>query len=136
MDVLVVEDEEILSLCLREELADHGFAVHSHSSAMPALASTLTTEYAAAIIDVGLPDIPGDELARRCRERRPTMPIIFTTGVDAGELNQQFAGDRFTTVLEKPFEASILLAELQRYGVGDGPGITQDIAPFVLAVGT
>lgn len=124
MDVLVVEDEEILSLCLREELADHGFAVHTHSTATPALASTLTTEYAAAIIDVGLPDIPGDELARRCRERRPTMPIIFTTGVNADELNRQFADDRFTTVLEKPFEASILLAELQRHGLVGGDEVS------------
>jgi DNA-binding response OmpR family regulator len=117
MDLLIVEDEEVVGLYLREELAAQGFAVHSHSVAESALESTLTTTYAAAIIDIGLPDLRGDELARRCRQRHPTMPIIFATGMNSRELHSQFANDHHISVLEKPFEASILLDELSRHGL-------------------
>jgi hypothetical protein len=45
------------------------------------------------------------------------MPIIFATGMNSRELHSQFANDHHISVLEKPFEASILLDELSRHGL-------------------
>ena len=56
-----------------------------------------------AVIDVGLPDIRGDELAGRLRAMAPGMPIIVASGYDEVELSRRFSGDAAIRVLGKPY---------------------------------
>jgi CheY-like chemotaxis protein len=57
--------------------------------------------FALVVTDVGLPDISGPELMRRIAERRPGLPVLYTS--TAPEIAVPTAAATDHTVLEKPF---------------------------------
>ncbi len=68
-----------------------------------------------AMIDVGLPDIGGDDLARRLRALSPSLPIILASGYDSAQLRQGFQDDPRLRVLPKPYsdrQLRVALTEL------------------------
>ena len=63
------------------------------------------------LLDLGLPDLDGKEVARRIHARRPSLPVIFMTG----------HGDtRGESMLQKPFELKTLDDLIARYLPADG----------------
>jgi DNA-binding response OmpR family regulator len=115
--LLVVEDEEVIALSLRDSLDEAGFAVQFFPDAAAVLAAIDRITVVAAIIDVGLPGMRGDDLARHCRARLPTLPIILATGYDERRYASSVAADPLLAVLGKPFEVSRLLIRLEELGV-------------------
>jgi CheY-like chemotaxis protein len=101
---LLVEDEALVAMVAEESLRIIGFEPISVRTGAEALA-VLDQEQvpALAVIDVGLPDVRGDDLARRVRARVPAMPIIVASGYDGAELKQRFVGDLAVAVLSKPY---------------------------------
>ena len=115
--LLVVEDEVVIGLSLQASLDEAGFAVQLFSNAADVLASIDPFTIAAAIIDVGLPGMRGDELGRHCRARSPALPIILTTGYEQQRYASSVAADPLLAVLEKPFDTPRLLIRLEEFGV-------------------
>ena len=115
--LLVVDDEEVIGLSLRASLDEAGFAVQFFANAAGVLESFDRITIAAAIIDVGLPGMQGDDLARHCRARLPTLPIILTTGYDERRYASSIAADPLLAVLGKPFDVPRLLIRLEELGV-------------------
>ena len=115
--LLVVEDEEVIGLSLRDSLGEAGFGVQLFSDAAAVLASIDRITIVAAIIDVGLPGMRGDDLARHCRARLPALPIILATGYDERLYATSVAADPLLTVLGKPFDTPRLLIRLEELGV-------------------
>jgi two-component system, NtrC family, C4-dicarboxylate transport response regulator DctD len=115
--LLVVEDEEVIGLSLQASLDEAGFAVQLFSNAAAVLASIDRITIVAAIIDVGLPGMWGDDLARHCRTRLPALPIILATGYDERRYASSVACDPLLAVLEKPFDTPRLLIRLESFGV-------------------
>ena len=115
--LLVVEDEEVIGLSLQASLDEAGFAVQLFSDAAAVLAFIDRIAIAAAIIDIGLPGMRGDELARLCRARFPALPIILATGYDESRYAGSVAADPLLAVLEKPFDTPRLLIRLESLGV-------------------
>ena len=70
-----------------------------------------------AIIDLGLPDRPGDELVREIRAWLPEPPIIVTTGYANHDLRDRSAHDPHLQILAKPFDLHSLTAALARFGI-------------------
>jgi two-component system, NtrC family, C4-dicarboxylate transport response regulator DctD len=115
--LLVVEDEEVIGLSLQASLDEAGFAVQLFPDATAVLACIDRIAIAAAIIDVGLPGMRGDDLARLCRARLPALPIILATGYDEVRYASSVAADPLLAVLEKPFDTPRLLIRLESFGV-------------------
>jgi len=115
--LLVVEDDprlgRLLSRLFREdrhvvELAETG------QDGLDVADSGATLD--AIVLDIGLPDVDGIEIARRLRARGSTTPIIMLTARDA--LNDRVAGldagaDDYLT---KPFAYEELAARLRALG--------------------
>ena len=118
--LLVVEDEEVIGLSLQHSLDEAGFGVQLFSDAAAVLASIDRMKIVAAIIDVGLPGMRGDDLARHCRARLPTLPIILATGYERSRYASSVASDPLLAVLEKPFDTPRLLIRLEQFGVYSG----------------
>lgn len=115
--VIVVEDEEVIGMFIREALLEVGFSVRSFSEAATALQSLEDPAVEAAVIDVRLPGALGDELTRHCHRRRPTLPIILTTGYDEQNYRDAFMADLYVRVLGKPFDIPRLLLRLEELGI-------------------
>lgn len=106
--MLIVEDEEIIADGLKGLLADAGFEAIVASSGAEALEAAGTFQPDLVLLDVGLPDLDGTEVARRIHQSRPDTPVIFMTG--HGDVHA-------VSALRKPFEIDELLdriAELEQ----------------------
>lgn len=115
---LLVEDEALVAMVAEESLRIIGFEPTSVRTGAEALAVLgQSPAPALAVIDVGLPDIRGDELAKRVRALAPDMPIIVASGYDSAELQKRFVGDAATTVLSKPYSDRDLARAVEALGL-------------------
>jgi CheY-like chemotaxis protein len=103
--ILLVEDEPLIRMLAVDMLDALGYAAMEAGSALEALAidDQDLAGIAGLMIDLGLPDQPGEEVARRLRERRPDLPVILTTGADVTSAHRALSGGGPVGVLEKPY---------------------------------
>ncbi len=117
--VLVVEDELLVRMLVTDVLMEAGCEVEEASNAKDALLKFDTTDagFDVALIDLGLPDQPGDRLLAELRERQPEFPIVLTTGHADSNLFEQFSGDLRLKVVAKPFNQAAIRTALRALGV-------------------
>jgi signal transduction histidine kinase/DNA-binding response OmpR family regulator len=117
--VLVVEDEDLIQMLLSTQLEDLGFEAELAGSAAAAMnkAALLQGEFAAAIVDLGLPDSRGNALINELRALYPRLPIIIASGYDKATLQSWFAGLESMEFLSKPFTAEQLEAAVRGLGL-------------------
>jgi two-component system, OmpR family, response regulator len=111
--VLLAEDDRRISEMVAAALAENGFLVETEADGEEVWFKGDTEDYAAIILDLGLPNIDGLSILKRWRANGRKVPILVLTargtwserveGIDAG------ADD----YLAKPFEMDELLARLR-----------------------
>jgi DNA-binding response OmpR family regulator len=124
--VLVVDDEAKLRGLLRDYLERDGYTVVEAADGRTALDLAAASRPALVVLDLGLPGLPGEEVARLLR-RASDVPIIMLTA-KATE-NDRVMGLRLGAddYVVKPFSPRELVARveavLRRYGGtrADGP---------------
>lgn len=117
--VLLVEDEILVRMFAADALEDAGVRVAQASNAAEATAhfEKPTCSFCAVVIDLGLPDRPGDELAASLRARHPELPILIASGRSEKELRERFAVDARVAIMVKPYTGPMLIEALQGLGV-------------------
>lgn len=85
-NVLVVEDEKLLSWSLVKSLSKWGFDVHPVFTAHEAMEEIRKSGYDIVLLDYKLPDLNGLEVARRIRRTHPTSVILLVTAFQLSEL--------------------------------------------------
>lgn len=112
--ILIVEDEIVVAFFIRTLLEERGLRVAAATTTAEALQliETLGSSLGAAIIDVGLPDAPGDQLVAPIRAALPELPIVIATGFSETEFGGRFQGDERLRVIGKPFDAPLLWSVL------------------------
>lgn len=112
LKILLVEDEPLLLEATREDLTDLGHEVLCVTNADEALEIVGSGETVDLLItDIRMPgDCDGWELARRARKMRPDLPVIYTSGYSAQQL-QPVDGSLF---LSKPFRLTELQAAVTK----------------------
>jgi DNA-binding response OmpR family regulator len=83
MRILVVEDDALLGDALQAGLREAGYAVDWLRDGAAAEAALAAEEFAAIVLDLGLPRLAGLELLRRLRARGVRTPVIVLTARDA-----------------------------------------------------
>ena len=118
--VLVVEDERKLRDFIRSYLERAGFTVLSTGSGAEAI--TMATDAAPdlVVLDLGLPDVPGETVARELRAMSP-VPILMLTARAAEEdriRGLELGADDYVT---KPFSPRELVLRVQAILRRGGP---------------
>jgi CheY-like chemotaxis protein len=115
--VLLVDDEALLRADLAMALGDLGFAVDEAGTAREAMSKAEERHYGftAALIDLGLPDQRGDDLALGLRSADSRLPIILLTGYDSEVALQKFKGDALVAYVGKPYRLHELEAALRKF---------------------
>lgn len=129
--VLLVEDDPAIAEPLTRALGREGYEVRAHGTGRGALSEAESADL--IVLDLGLPDMDGLDVARQVRKNGLTTPILILTarsdevdmvvGLDAG-------ADDYVT---KPFRLAELLARvralLRRIGGEETEGelVAQDV---------
>jgi two-component system OmpR family response regulator len=115
--LLVVEDDARLSRLLKRLLTQDRHVVETAMTAEEGLeVATSSLELDALILDVGLPDKSGFEVARTLRKKGSQVPILMLTARDS--INDRVEGldAGADDYLVKPFAYEELLARLRALG--------------------
>ena len=110
--ILVVEDETKIRSLLRGYLERAGFSVLTTGSGAEALTLATSSDPDLILLDLGLPDVPGETVAREVR-RTSRTPILMLTA-KAGEEDRiaglELGADDYVT---KPFSPQEVVLRVQ-----------------------
>ena len=122
--VLVVEDERKLRDFIRSYLERAGFTVLSTGSGAEAITMAADTTPDLVVLDLGLPDVPGETVARELRAMS-AIPILMLTAKAAEEdrvRGLELGADDYVT---KPFSPRELVLRVQAILRRGGPAAAQ-----------
>jgi two-component system, OmpR family, response regulator PhoP len=113
MRALVIEDEAALREGLREGLAKAGFTVDVAADGEEGLFAGLEYPIDVAVVDLGLPKLPGLEVIRRWRAKDRRFPILILTARDRWQDKVEGLDAGADDYVAKPFHFEEVLARLQ-----------------------
>ena len=116
--LLLVEDDAALSNLLQGFLSRAGYAVLSCATGAEALAHW-DASFAAAVVDLGLPDIKGEELVPLMLAAQEQTPIVVSSGspVQPSVFGEHSQDVWRIHVLQKPYLPRHLVELIGRLGL-------------------
>lgn len=80
LKIVLVEDDELLAIAIKTELASHGFMVHHASDGLEALDLIEKTEPDILLLDVSVPQLNAFGIVERLRKTRfSNLPLVVHT---------------------------------------------------------
>ncbi len=113
MRALVVEDEEALRQNVAAHLREAGFTVDEAADGEEGLYYGREYRPDVAVVDLGLPRLPGLELIRRLRDEGRDFPILILTARGRWQEKVDGLGAGADDYVVKPFHMEELLARLK-----------------------
>lgn len=129
--VLIVEDDLDISRLLMLELEEANFRVSHCANGMSGLAAIREESPDLIVLDLGLPDLNGAEIARRVR-KTSEIPIIILTAADDVDTKVDLLNAGADDYLAKPFHSSELIARINVQLRHRSSGVTQQIGDLLL----
>jgi PAS domain S-box-containing protein len=108
--VLLVEDEAIVRALVAEMLERRGYTVVQAPGPHEAMAMFDDSPCDLLVTDVVMPHMNGRELARRLREQKPELKVVYTSGYTADRVLEGGGLEDGEHFLQKPFPEDALNA--------------------------
>jgi DNA-binding response OmpR family regulator len=133
--VLVVEDERKLRDLVRSYLERAGFTVLTTDSGAEAITMAMTSAPDLVILDLGLPDVPGETVASELRATPGTgsTPILMLTAKSAEEdriRGLELGADDYVTKPFSPRELVLRVQAILRRGAPDARASAQGVSSY------
>lgn len=129
--ILIVEDDLDISRLLQLELEEAGFNVTACDSGVRGLSAIREEKPDLIVLDLGLPDLDGQEIARRVRKTNET-PIIILTAADEVSTKVEMLNSGADDYLAKPFHTEELVARINVQLRKHYTGVAQQIGQMVV----
>ncbi|HKY40872.1 MAG TPA: response regulator [Polyangiaceae bacterium] len=113
LHVVLIEDNDDSRMMMCELLELSGFHCHTAESGLMGLEIIEEQRPDVAIVDIGLPDIDGFEVARRLRRKHEDVHLIALTGYGQREDREEARRAGFDTHLVKPVDFEVLFTMLR-----------------------
>ncbi len=110
--ILLIEDDADIRRLVATTLADHGHQVESVVTAMAGLEMAVKSAPDLVILDLGLPDLDGDEMLKMLRSVSDVPVIVATARGDEEQILRTFDAGA-DDYLVKPFSARQLEARIR-----------------------
>jgi len=133
--ILIVDDDESITRCLSYFFRDAGYTPMTAATGHAALLAARTNPDL-ILLDLGLPDISGDEVLRRLKREPSTaqIPVVIVSGEpDAAEIVARSGATGAVAIMQKPVLGSELCAvvDIVLDGRGAGPEDAHGMTPAV-----
>lgn len=129
MRILIVEDEPHLREQLQQYLQKQGFAVDVAEDGRAGLFMGREYPFDLAIVDLGLPELPGIEVIKQWREMGKKLPILILTARGKWQDKVEGLEAGADDYLVKPFHNEELLAR-SRALLRRSAGVSQPVIKF------
>jgi DNA-binding response OmpR family regulator len=113
MRILLVEDDALLGDALEAGLKQAGHAVDWVRDGISADTALATEDYAAVVLDLGLPRKDGIDVLRGLRAKKRSLPVLILTARDTVEDRIKGLDAGADDYLVKPFDLGELNARLR-----------------------
>lgn len=113
MRILLVEDDALLGDALNVGLRQAGYAVDWVRDGISAETALMAEDYAAVVLDLGLPRLDGLDVLRRLRTRKKILPVLILTARDTVDDRIRGLDAGADDYLVKPFDLGELTARLR-----------------------
>jgi two-component system response regulator PhoP len=113
MRILIVEDEAGIQTQIRQRLEAEGYMTDVSGNGQEGLYFAKEYPVDAAIVDLGLPGLPGLEVIKRLRKQGSTLPILILTARGRWQERVEGLEAGADDYLTKPFQMEELLARLK-----------------------
>lgn len=123
--MLVVDDEPQVREMTARAIAEEGYGVlqaRDAPSAMGLLEGPEGDDVCLVVTDIVMPGMTGDELGRRLRTDRPTLPVLYLSGYARPHFDFLSEAELVRCWLPKPFEISALVAMVRDLCGPPNPG--------------
>jgi two-component system, OmpR family, response regulator PhoP len=111
--VLIVEDEPAIREALRAHLTEAGYVADEAADGEEGLFAGTEYPIDVAIVDLGLPKLPGLDLIRRLRKAGKAFPILILTARDRWQDKVEGLDAGADDYVAKPFHVEEVLARVQ-----------------------
>jgi excisionase family DNA binding protein len=113
--ILVVDDEEIVRLLLKETLEELGHQVTTAENAAIALEIVRKMELDLAFLDLKMPGMDGAELFRQIKAVKPGLAVVIITGYPDSEMMARALAQGPFGVMNKPFGESDIITAVHNF---------------------
>jgi DNA-binding NtrC family response regulator len=103
-NILIVDDEAVVTDSLARWLAEDGYAVAKSSSAAEALRRLPERQWDVAFLDIKMPGMDGIELQQRLHELDPTILLVIMTGYASVDTAVRAMKQGAYDYITKPFD--------------------------------
>ncbi len=124
--VLIVEDELKIRELVRRYLEREGLEVLSTGSGAEAITMATDARPDLVVLDLGLPDVPGEEVARELRAAGDVPILVLTARSDERDriAGLELGADDYVTKPFSPRELTLRVLAVLRRGAGGSHGRT------------
>jgi FixJ family two-component response regulator len=112
--VAIIDDDDSLRLALVGLVRSVGFDGSGFASAEDFLGSGQAKRFSCIITDIQMPGMSGIELKLHLAAKQCRMPVIMITARPDPSLEERALAAGAAAFLRKPFEASVLIACLEK----------------------
>jgi two-component system OmpR family response regulator/two-component system response regulator QseB len=113
MRILLVEDDALLGDALQTGLRQVDHVIDWVRDGISAESALATEDYAAVVLDLGLPRLGGLEVLRHLRARKQALPVLILTARDTVDDRIRGLDAGADDYLVKPFDMGELTARLR-----------------------
>lgn len=113
MRILLVEDDTLLGDALQAGLRQAGHAVDWVRDGISAETALIAEDYAAMVLDLGLPRMDGLDVLHHLRQKQKTLPVLILTARDTVDDRIRGLDAGADDYLIKPFDLGELHARLR-----------------------
>ena len=124
--ILMIEDEQPIRRFLHAALEDAGYRVSEAANGVEGLRAAMSQPPDIVVLDLGLPDLDGQEVLKRLREWYRS-PVIILSARDQESQKVEALDHGADDYVAKPFSVGELLARLRvalRHAYRMGPEVT------------
>jgi PAS domain S-box-containing protein len=114
--IMVIDDEEPVRDAVTDILDLEGLSVLTAPDGQAGieLYRDRQADIDLIVLDLSMPGLTGEETFRKLRQINPQVRIMLSSGYSHDEVISRFAGQREVAFIQKPYDASQLVAEVKR----------------------
>lgn len=116
MNILLIEDEDAIASFMSKGLASEGHTIRRAATATEGVSLAVTYEFDLVLLDLMLPDAPGNEALARIRAIKPDVPVIVVSALGQTEDKVELLDSGADDYLVKPFAFAELAARVRAAG--------------------